>query len=210
MENMKNPEKYPAIIREILKLLRNSAVGKSAHFHAADRNSRLNTMMNIPVLIINLFLGSVLFFSLTQSIPTYAKWFGGILGFFGASLTIFQSFFKFNKNSLMHKRVANSYMALEREAVLQIRAYEDGVVNVNELYDKTVDLQKKYFTICEEAEELKTTKKDYAYAQKKVKNWKGIGKFTFFARDAREDEFEHKHGVKESTEKNKNNDRQDV
>ncbi len=199
MGNKKDQENYPAIIREMLKLLRNSAVAKSAHFHAADRNTRLNTIMNIPVLMINLFLGSVLFFSLTQSIPIYAKWLGGILGFLGATLTIFQSFFKFNKNALMHKRVANSYMVLEREAVLQIRAYEDGVVSINELYDKVVNLQNKYFKVCEEAEVLNTTKKDYAYAQKKVKNWKGIGKFTFFAKDARKDDFEHKHGARERT-----------
>ena len=197
MDKRENQEKYPAILREILKLARNSAIGKSAHFHASDRNKNLNTLLNLPVLIINVFLGSVLFFSLSQTIPTYTKWIGGLLGFFAASLTIFQAFFKFSNNASSHKRVANLFMAVEREAVFQIRAYEDGIVNLKTIYEKTNELQQRYFSICEEAEDLTTIKKDFSYAQDKVKNWKGIGRFAFFAKDKRKEPFYHSHGVRD-------------
>lgn len=71
----------PAVLDRVEELCRNCNLGKYRHFNASSRAKRLNDYLGLPVVAINIILGSVFFIALSQDLPSITKWAGGFLGF---------------------------------------------------------------------------------------------------------------------------------
>src|SRR5437879_8836506 len=94
---------------------RNAMLTRVAHFAAAQRAKRLQSLFVVPVVVINIVLGSVFFLSLKQELPDIAKWSGAFLALGSAAAAGVQTYFNFHRSFEAHRRIANRYSALGRE-----------------------------------------------------------------------------------------------
>jgi hypothetical protein len=156
-------------IMVLQELIRNSAVCKYAHFKAADRIKRLVVWFGAPVVIINVTLGSIFFYSLNQNLPNVTKWIGAALALLAASLSALQTYFNFSRAFEAHRTIANEYNALLRECELLEAAFNDGLIQLSDLSEKIKLFMDKYNEINEGAESFSPNRKDYNEALIKAK-----------------------------------------
>lgn len=111
----------PHILDFLENLRRNAQLAKHKHFAAADRNRHYNSWFGVPVIIINLLLGSLLLASLLPGNNVISTWIGisgAILAFIAAVLSALQTLFHFQKRFESHSRIANQYLTVAREGSL--------------------------------------------------------------------------------------------
>src|SRR5690606_31298684 len=101
---------------QLLDELRTDAkIGKSKHFNASRRKITLNNWIGIPVIVINVFVGTVIVALLSdgtdkQNIAIISS----ILAFAAASLSALQTFFNFHKAAEGNSSVGNRYLKISR------------------------------------------------------------------------------------------------
>ena len=150
-----------ATIRGLDDLRRSALLGKDRHFIASRRNKFLSTLFGLPVVVINIVLGSVLFVSLSEELPQIMKWTGAFLALLGAGGAGIQTFFNFHKVFEGHRRVANRYLSLGRECQRLKGLHEDDLLELDALSKGLEFLEKDYAEINASAETFVTTDSDY-------------------------------------------------
>lgn len=154
----------PAVVAGLEELCRNANIGKYRHFSAAARAKRLNDCLGVPVVVINVVLGSVFFITISQDIPDLAKWAGGFLGLAGALVSGVSTFFNFGKLFEGHRAIANKYVALAGKCTLALARYQDGLIDLGDIDRALTDLSERYADVNDEAKAYATTARDFKSA----------------------------------------------
>jgi hypothetical protein len=148
---------------------RNAMLTRVAHFAAARRSKRLQSLFGVPVVVINIILGSVFFFSLRQELPDIAKWCGAFFALGSAAAAGIQTYFNFHRTFEAHRKIANRYSALGREAERLLSMYQDGLIELGPLAEKVDALLTAYNQVNAEAEPFPTTDWDFRRALRREK-----------------------------------------
>ena len=154
----------PATINTLLELARNASIGKHANYNAAERSKKYKTLFGVPVVVINVALGSVFFFSINQELPDIAKWIGALLALLAASLAALQTYFNFNRTFEAHRSIANRYNELCRECERLYSLHADELIETSTVADELKSLLREYADINKNAEPFPTDDKDFQAA----------------------------------------------
>jgi hypothetical protein len=156
--------KDPAVLDRVEELSRNCNLGKYRHFNAATRAKRLSDYLGLPVVAINIILGSVFFIALSQELPDMAKWSGGFLALTAALISGISTFFNFGKQFEGHRGIANKYVSLASKCETAIARYRDGLIDLSALDGLLQEFQERYSEVSEEAKAFATSGKDFKVA----------------------------------------------
>lgn len=150
---------------EVLEKLRwNAHLCKHSHFRASMKGRNLHVLCGVPIVVINLFLGSLFFSLINTELPDWTKWAGAALALLTALLGGVQTFFNFKKNYEGHREVGNEYLAVARECERLIALYFDGILDLAHLSDKIAELNSRYSDVNQRAEEYIVADKVYREA----------------------------------------------
>ncbi|VXD15848.1 SLATT domain-containing protein [Marinoscillum sp. 108] len=139
--------------------------GKKKHFNAADRNQSIHYRIGVPLIVINVITGSILFYALTDGIAGWIKYFPLVLSFVSALLVGFQTYFNFQKKVEGHRRIGNRYLAIMKKCDRLLGYFADNAVSESELIDRLEKIAHEIEEINKEAESLPTSDKDYKLAK---------------------------------------------
>ncbi|XZG69974.1 SLATT domain-containing protein [Chitinibacteraceae bacterium HSL-7] len=151
------------VLNALDELRRDARICKARHFAAADRKLVLHRWCGVPVVLANLFVGSVLVqLQGSQPMPnTSALGLASILiAFLAASLSAIQTFFNFQKAAEGHRSVGNRYLTIMRHAKMAIQRFEDMPEDVAALWQQFDQLHEEYLLINTEAEAFPTSASD--------------------------------------------------
>jgi len=154
----------PETLKNFDELTRNCMLGKIRHFSAGDRNGHMHRAFGTAVIVINVFLGSVFFYSVSADLRQLAKWVGGGFALLSAAIAGFQSFFGFEHNASAHRDVANQYNALGRRCEHIIGQYHDDLIDLKALSEELTSALARYAEINKDATRLHTTERDFKRA----------------------------------------------
>jgi len=171
----------PYTVEVIEKLRSNAHLGKHSHFEASKRGRHYHVWAGLPIVIINVLLGSLLFALLKENLPDWSKWGGGFLSLAAAVLGAVQTFFNFKTEYEGHRSVANQYLAIARECERLLAIYCDGKYSLDDLSEKIAVLNDRYQKINAEAEKYPIKDEDYRVALQ-VRKEKAMGESTIVQR----------------------------
>ena len=144
--------------------------GKKKHFNASDRVEDYHYWIGIPLTIINIITGTVLFFIFTDNTQSSLKLLPIILAFVAALLSGFQTYFNFNKKVEGHRRIGNRYLSVYKTCD-RLQAYiSSNHIENNDIIQRLENIAKEIDDVNKEAEQFPTSKKDYKLAQCGIKN----------------------------------------
>jgi len=153
--------KVPCSVDLLEKLRKNAHLNKHSHFEASKRNGFYNGFIGLPIIVINLILGSVYVSECNASQPAIA-WGMATVALLGASLGAIQTFFNFKKTFESHRSIANQYLAIARECDIAIANYcDDTHTDSNKLLLSLQDLNSTYIQVNKDAESLPTSNRDF-------------------------------------------------
>lgn len=159
-----NHSSSPKILVVLEQLQRNSRVNKHQHFNAAERNHLYNNLFGSFAVIINIFLGSLLFVTLSENLPATAKWVGAFLAMFAAAFSGIQTFFNFQKVFEGHRKIANSYLEIQRECERLTAMFADNLIDNEELAREVTSISSQYSRINSDSEVFPTNDSDFRKA----------------------------------------------
>jgi hypothetical protein len=158
------------IDHKIKKIKVDCLYGKKKHFNAAARQENYHYWLGIPLIAINIITGTVLFYLLKENKNFDLKLLPIALAFIAALLSGFQTYFNFNKKVEGHRRIANKYLFVYKSCD-RLQAYIlDNQIDNSTLVEKLEQIAIQINEINIEAETYPASKKDYALAQKGIKN----------------------------------------
>lgn len=144
--------------------------GKKKHFNAAERNEKNHYRMGIPLVVINILTGSILFYVITDGATNWIKYVPLILALASALLSGLQTFLNLQKKVEGHRRVGNKYLAVVKKCD-RIQGYlTDNVISNEELIFRIESIAQETDSINIEAESYPTNNSDYALAKKGIGN----------------------------------------
>ena len=110
-------EKLMKNIKNTIKKIKVDALyGKKKHFNAADRKEKYHYWIGVPLVIINILAGSILFYVLTDGVDNWVKYIPLVLALIAALLSGFQTFLNLQKKIEGHRRVGNKYLAIMKKS----------------------------------------------------------------------------------------------
>lgn len=155
----------------VLKNIHTEAcLSKAQHFNAAERCDKLNCWLSIPVIIINIILGSVFFVALSKELPEATKWVGASFALTAAVCSGLHAFFSFNQLLDGHRSIANRYLEIINECERALALFADKHVNGDDLVQYFKNIQNKHQKINNDAIKYPTRNRDYKKAIKSVDN----------------------------------------
>ncbi|MFA0811823.1 SLATT domain-containing protein [Microbulbifer epialgicus] len=154
----------PNTVEVLDKLRWNAHLCKHSHFRASMKGRNLHVLCGVPIVVVNLFLGSLFFSLINAELPDWTKWTGAALALMAALLGGIQTFFNFKKNYEGHRQVGNEYLAIARECERLIALYFDRILDLEHLSNKVSELNTRYSEINQRAEEFIVSDKVYRQA----------------------------------------------
>ena len=154
------------------KMKVDSMFGKKKHFNAADRKQKYHHRCGVPVVIISVITGSVLFYIISNgsgAVCTFVKYVSAILAFIAALLSGLQTYFNFNQSAEGHRSIASRYLAAYKTADRIIAYISDGIVKEDEVVRRVECLAEEIKTINCDAEAFPTNAEDYDKAKEGIK-----------------------------------------
>lgn len=161
-------EKLEFAIDAIERLREKSKLSKDRHFIAAERKTYSNLWIGLPVVLINVFVGTVLVQFLNDSPPVWASILATLLAFSAASLSAAQTFFNFGKAAEGHRSIANRYLELTMACEHLIGRLRDGQIAPETVWDGIDEITTTYNQINVEAEAFTTNERDFRKAKCKT------------------------------------------
>jgi hypothetical protein len=171
---------------EVLDKLRwNAHLGKHKHFEAGSRGKKYHVYCGVPIVLINILLGSVMFSMLGESkefLRLFA-WSGAILSLVAAGLGGVQTFFNFEKQCIEHRAVANEYLSIARESERLLALHFDNLLSLEDLSKQIERLNDAYSKVNSRSEGLVVSSDDYKRAlatqqKKKAEETSLVQRFT--------------------------------
>jgi hypothetical protein len=154
----------PNTVAVLDKLRWNAHLCKHSHFRASMKGRNQHVLCGVPIVVVNLFLGSLFFSLISAELPDWTKWSGAALALLAALLGGVQTFFNFKKNYEGHRQVGNEYLAIARECERLIALYFDRILDLEHLSNKISELNTRYSEINQRAEEFIVSDKVYRQA----------------------------------------------
>ncbi|WP_444900104.1 SLATT domain-containing protein [Microbulbifer sp. VAAC004] len=154
----------PNTVAVLDKLRWNAHLCKHSHFRASMKGRNQHVLCGVPIVVVNLFLGSLFFSLINAELPDWTKWSGAALALLAALLGGVQTFFNFKKNYEGHRQVGNEYLAIARECERLIALYFDRILDLEHLSNKISELNTRYSEINQRAEEFIVSDKVYRQA----------------------------------------------
>tara|TARA_R110001592_G_scaffold238577_1_gene498352 strand:+ start:197 stop:736 length:540 start_codon:yes stop_codon:yes gene_type:complete len=153
-------------IKLIDELRTDAKLGKSKHFNASRRKIGLHNWVGIPVILINVFIGTVIVALLSDGDGNKnLAILSTILAFTAASLSAMQTFFNFHKAAEGHSSVGNRYLKISRNCKKLLRKHQDIPFSPEGLWHEAETIQNEYLEINIEAEAFPTSDKDLKSAR---------------------------------------------
>ena len=144
--------------------------GKKKHFNAADRNEKNHYWIGIPLIIINILTGSILFYVITDGASNWIKYIPLVLALISALLSGFQTYLNLQKKVEGHRRVGNKYLAIMKRCDRLQGYIKDQVISNDDLISRIEDIATEIGSINIEAESYPTNNSDYLLAKKGIEN----------------------------------------
>jgi hypothetical protein len=144
--------------------------GKKKHFNAADRNEKNHYRIGVPLVVINILTGSILFYVITDGASNWIKYVPLILALMSALLSGFQTYLNLQKKVVGHRRVANKYLAIMKKCDRLQGFIIDKVVSNDDLINRIESIAIDIDSINIEAESYPTSNSDYLIAKKGIEN----------------------------------------
>ncbi|BBB30214.1 SLATT domain-containing protein [Neptunomonas japonica] len=157
MENVK----HDGAINLLDELRTDAKLGKDKHFNASRRKMKLHNWVGIPVIVINVLIGTVIVSLLSDG--TADQWIGissAVLAFMAASLSALQTFFNFHKAAEGHSSVGNRYLKISRNCKKVLRKHQDIPFSPEDLWKQAEAIQSEYLEINTESEAFPTSDGD--------------------------------------------------
>ncbi|WP_376777126.1 SLATT domain-containing protein [Flavobacterium covae] len=156
---------------EKLKRIKVDALyGKKKHFNAADRNEKNHYRIGIPLVVINILTGSILFYVITDGATNWVKYVPLFLALISALLSGFQTYLNLQKKVEGHRRVGNKYLAIMKKCDRLQGYIIDKVISNDELISRIENIAQEIDSINVEAESYPTNNSDYELAKKGIEN----------------------------------------
>jgi hypothetical protein len=156
----------PYTLKKVKELRVDALFGKKKHYNAADRIAKYNFKFSVFTILINLFLGSILFAYLSISLPLAMKWAGAFLSLIAAFLSSLQTFCNYPKIVEGHRSIASRFLEIAKECS-RLEAYVlEGEMDLNALREKLERLAKDYDQVVKDAVAFPTNDNDYKKAKK--------------------------------------------
>lgn len=153
-------------VKEKIKRIKvDAAYGKKKHFNAADRKENYHLRIGIPLIIINIIIGTVLFYVLTDSAVKWVKYIPISFAFIASLLSGFQTYFNFNEKVESHRRIGNRYLSLMKKCDRLEGYIDDGIIENAEIIKRLEELGTEIDLINTDAESYPTSKEDYEKAR---------------------------------------------
>lgn len=154
-------ENFDNLIKE---LYTKSYLGKCKHFNAANRNKIYKNRTGLPVILINITIGSVLFADISKTLPEYIKWISALLAFAAAILSGFSTYFNYQKRFEMHNNIANRFLNIEHNLNKIYQKYKMNKIEIDDALIAIEELDEKYQSIVKESIPFPTNKEDFKHA----------------------------------------------
>lgn len=146
------------------EMIRNTSISRFRHFYEAERHNLFNRWLSVPVVLINITLGSAFFALLDNDIPDEAKWAAAALALIAALLSGILAFFNFNKSFVEHRILANKYLEIMRK-LEKINAFcKDKTINEKDYHDELNTIHEQYLDLNHESSCNLTSKKAFKRA----------------------------------------------
>lgn len=155
-------------ITNLKKLKVDALYGKKKHFNAASRKESLHYWIGVPLILLNVITGSVLFFILTDNVANGLKYVPIVLAFVAAILSAFQTYFNFDKKAEGNKRIGNRYLAVMKRCDRVAAYHSDNAISDQELVSKIEEIAEEMNSIDHDAEAYPTKNEDYEKAKKGI------------------------------------------
>lgn len=156
--------KIPHTLEVMERLRLNAHLVKRSHFQASKRRSHYHIACGLPIIIVNLILGSVFFTQISTLLPQWCYWLGAFLALIAALLGGIQTFFNFKGSYEGHREMANQYLAIARECERIIALFFDRQISLEALSEKLEQLNARYANINQQAEAFSVNDRDYRKA----------------------------------------------
>ncbi len=144
--------------------------GKKKHFNAADRNEINHYRIGIPLVIINIITGSILFYVISDGANNWIKYVPLVLALIAALLSGFQTYLNLQKRVEGHRRVGNKYLAIMKKCDRLQGYMADNVTSNNDIISRIEIISNEIEAINIEAESYPTNTSDYKLAKKGIEN----------------------------------------
>lgn len=159
-----------ATAEEIRKIRVDSTIEKKKHFNASDRKETYHYWLGIPVVVINVFLGSFMMGILSAESPTWAKWGTAVAALLAACLSGVSTFLNVRKDVEGHRRVGNRYLEIARDCDITLSKYEDDIIDKKELARLLDRIKKRRSLVNRDAANYSTSRRDYEKAMEGIKS----------------------------------------
>lgn len=144
--------------------------GKKKHFNAAERNEKKHYWIGIPLVVINILTGSILFYVITDGATNWVKYVPLVLALISALLSGFQTYLNLQKRVEGHRRVGNKYLAIMKKCDRLQGYIADNVIANDEIISMIENIANEIEAINIEAETYPTSNSDYELARKGIEN----------------------------------------
>ncbi|MFA7290263.1 MAG: SLATT domain-containing protein [Melioribacteraceae bacterium] len=155
-------------IKSLKKIKIDSLYRKKKHFNATDRIEKSHFSIGLPLIVINVITGSILFSILTDNEITWIKYIPPIFSFIAAILSSFQTYFNFPKIVEGHRRVGNKFLSVMKQCDILQSFIADNLINDENLILEIKNLTNIVEEINKEAESYPTSKKDFLLAKQEI------------------------------------------
>ncbi|WP_089999088.1 SLATT domain-containing protein [Chryseobacterium taichungense] len=144
--------------------------GKKKHFNAADRKEKYHYWIGIPLLVLNIISGSILFYVLTDGVEGWIKYVPLFITLLTALLSGFQTFLNHEKKVEGHRRVGNKYLSIMKKSKRLESYLKDNVLPKPEIIKRLDSLADEIESVNIEAEVFPTNQQDYNDAKKGIED----------------------------------------
>jgi hypothetical protein len=144
--------------------------GKKKHFNAADRNEKNHYWIGIPLVIINILTGSILFYVITDGATNWIKYVPLFLALISALLSGFQTYLNLQKQVERHRRIGNRYLSIMKKCDRLQGYIADKVITNEGLISEIENIANEIDSINTESEIYPTNNFDYEQAKRGIEN----------------------------------------
>ncbi|WP_444906099.1 SLATT domain-containing protein [Microbulbifer sp. SSSA008] len=165
-------DKKETLLIEFERIEMNAATCKFAHFKSSSSKQNLTLILGVPVVIINVFIGS----TLIKSLGDYSGTIISVLSLLAATLAGVQTYLSYQKKSMLHIEVGNLYSDIERESRISKGKIKADVMSIEEGWVSVSTLESKYSEANKKAQECPISDSALSGARNKFHSLKKANK----------------------------------
>lgn len=155
---------------KLRKIKVDALYGKKKHFNSADRKEKNHYRIGVPLVVINILTGSILFYVITDGATNWVKYVPIVLALVAALLSGFQTYLNLQKRVEGHRRIGNKYLAIVKKCDRLQGYFADNAIANEDLISRIENIAAEIEAVNLEAETYPTNNSDYELAKKGIEN----------------------------------------